>query len=164
MVWSVIRERWRWARVMADSPESRCAGLLPRKPLQDGFGARGSAVTTDAHAVSRLFLPRSVRRGFKAHQAWLGVRASALNTLGKLAFRASKAARGRAERCWETVVYIAIDDSHRKPRPCPVLAAVHARELSLCTALSRGRARRIRRALRHRRATRHWQRQRCKQQ
>ena len=71
--------------------------------------------------LSRLFYYESAA-GRKLDSA----RASGTNTLGKLAF--VKATSRRAERCWETVVYIANDDPHRKATACPALAAVHTPE------------------------------------
>ena len=71
--------------------------------------------------LSRLFYYESAA-GRKLDSA----RASGTNTLGKLAF--VKPGRRRAERCWETVVYIANDDPHRKATACPALAAVHTPE------------------------------------
>ena len=71
--------------------------------------------------LARLFYYESAA-GRKLDSA----RASGTNTLGKLAFVPSQL--DDAQRCWETVVYIANDDPHRKATACPALAAVHTPE------------------------------------
>ena len=85
--------------------------------------------------LSRLFYYESAA-GRKLDSA----RASGTNTLGKL-----KKASQTTRRALLGDRRIANDDPHRKATACPGSRA-HARELSLYTAaLSRGRARRIRR-------------------
>ena len=76
--------------------------------------------------LSRLFYYESAA-GAKLDSA----RASGTNTLGKLAFVKASFCQSQpddAQRCWETVVYIANDDPHRKATACPALAAVHTPE------------------------------------